>query len=132
MLEALVLYAARARNGRVFAESLFTLSPDTAREPDLAFIAAEKLRAHPVTGGVVPFAPDLAVEIISDTEPAREAERKVHQYLAAGVFEIWQVYPDDRLVRVRRADTTFDLRSDQVLETSVLPGCRAGVGEFFD
>lgn len=85
-----------------------------------------------MTGGVVPFAPDLAVEIISDTEPAREAERKVHQYLAAGVFEIWQVYPDDRLVRVRRADTTFDLRSDQVLETSVLPGCRAGVGEFFD
>lgn len=45
-------------------------------------------------------APALAVEIVSDTDPAEYIETKVARYLSSGAHEVWVVYPKTRHVWV--------------------------------
>jgi Uma2 family endonuclease len=87
--------------GELISESGFVLGqdPDVLRGPDLAFVRAERLAGVPDTGWI-PFAPDLAIEIISPSESARDIDRKVHQYLGAGTQAVWVVYPDTQSIHV--------------------------------
>ncbi len=117
--------------GEVYAESMFPLGRETARIPDLAFIGQAKAAQLPDSDVVIPVVPDLAVEIISESESAADAETEVKEYLAAGVQEVWQVFPRERVVRVRTANKIQDLTEDQALETPVLPGFRVAVKGVF-
>src|SRR6266851_1814310 len=83
------------RIARVFIESQFTLTEDTARIPDIAVVRNEKL-ANARDRDVFAFGPDIAIEILSPSETANDAERKVDEYLAAGVTEVWRVFAELR------------------------------------
>jgi Uma2 family endonuclease len=127
----LTLWDPELRHGRVFGESTFPLSDDTARRPDVAFVANDRLSGVKVDDELIPFVPNLAIEVISKSEPAEDAERKVQQYLASGVGEVWQVYPESRIVHVRTAGNIREFRADQSVESAVLPGFSAAVSRFF-
>lgn len=80
-----------------------------------------------------PFAPDLAVEVVSPSDRASDVEAKVGDYLAAGTRLIWIVDPAARVVRVHRS-----LRDVQVLAEDaeltggdVLPRFRCPVQRLF-
>ncbi len=118
--------------GRVFVESLFTLGPHTARMPDLAIVLKNRISLIPKTKVAIPIAPDLAIEIISDSETAVDVQRKVREYLAGGVQEIWQIFPDERLVRVLTDKTLRDYHSGDVLTSVLLTGFSATIDSFFD
>lgn len=130
--EMLVLFKAQKRMGAVFAETQFSLQGDCARQPDVAFVYQQKLDAHPVTHQAVPFAPDLAVEVISESETAAEAEKKVQEYLTSGVSEVWQVFPDQGIVHVRTRESIQAFRDDDILTSPVLPGFSARASDFFE
>lgn len=119
------------RSVRVYSESLFQLGPFTARMPDAAFLLAEKAASVPDAKVVIPVVPDVAVEVISESETAGGTEKKVWEYLHAGVREVWQVYPDERRVRIRMLDRLYDPAGDPVLETPVIPGFSTKVSAFF-
>ena len=121
-LSLLIVYLERHPIGSASSESQFTMAGGGARIPDVAFVSRSKLAPLLDEDIAIPFAPDLAIEIISNSEIAARAEKKVREYLASGVQEVWQVYPADRFVRVRTADGIRDLGEDQFLETPVLPG----------
>ena len=123
----LTAYSIEHPVGEVFCGTQFTLSESTARIPDVAFVLNAKLERFPDDDSAIPFAPDVAIEIISDSEAAADSEEKTQQYLAAGVAEVWQIYPRLRLVRVRQFSSTLDLRGDQVIESATLPDFRAAV-----
>jgi Uma2 family endonuclease len=131
LMEVLGEYVHPERTGMIAAASLFTLSKDTARQPDVAFISNAKLR--PVYGPdeLIPFVPDLAIEVVSESDSIRDAETKVREYFAAGVEEVWQVLPEHRVIHVRTKNTIGELKGDDVIETPVMPGFRAKVSEFF-
>jgi Uma2 family endonuclease len=131
ILTLLIVYLQTHRIGRAFSESQFTMAGGGARIPDVAFVSHGKLAPLPDEDIAIPFAPDLAIEIISNSEIAARAEKKVREYLASGVQEVWQVYPADRFVRVRTAEGIRDLAEDQLLETQVLPGFQVKVQAFF-
>ncbi len=131
IVRALMLWSAKFSTGEIFSESMFSLGEQTARIPDVAVILAEKIAAMPDADVPIPFAPDLAVEVISVSESAAAVERKVREYLHAGVQEIWQVYPDERMVRVRRVGGTVDLEADDLLTSGVLEGFEVRVNQFF-
>ncbi|MES1260399.1 MAG: Uma2 family endonuclease [Acidobacteriota bacterium] len=131
ILTALILWAAQHQTGSVFAESQFTLNEHTARIPDVAFVGPTKLALLPDADVPIPFSPDLAVEIISESESAADAETKVQEYLVAGVAEVWQLYPREQRVRIRRSESIEDLASSQVLDTPILPGFRTPVRDLF-
>jgi Uma2 family endonuclease len=60
--------------------------------------------------------PNLAIEVVSEFDRARELQMKVEEYLASGCPEVWVLYPDSRsvVVTTQRGVTTHRgmLRSD--------------------
>src|SRR5262245_32374613 len=56
---------------------LIERDPDTVRGADVAFVRAERLAAIARPEKHVPFAPDLAVEVLSPSDREDEVEEKV-------------------------------------------------------
>lgn len=73
-------------------------SPDVVRAPDIAVFA--KLRPQDIPPGYLASPPDVAVEIVSPNDVAHDVQRKVAEYLAAGVARVWVVWPETRSVTV--------------------------------
>ena len=120
---------ARALGVVLAAETGFRLEtgPDTVRAPDVAFVSQDRIPPTPL-GGYAPFAPDLAVEVLSPDDRAGEVLAKVADWLRAGSRLVWVVDPDRRSARVYREDGTESLLDETgTLEgEDVLPGfsCR--------
>jgi len=131
ILEALFAWRFQHGGGKIFSESMFTLSEQTVRIPDVAVVLAEKLAAMPDADVPILFAPDLAVEVVSGSESAWAAETKVREYLSTGVGEVWQLFPEDRTVHVRSAEGVRIVEADGVLTSGVLDGFEARVESFF-
>ena len=132
ILKLLFAYEAQNPIGPVFSESQFTLADGGARIPDVAFVGNAKLAGLPDADVAIPFAPDLAIEIISGSETAAGAESKIQEYLSSGVQEAWQIYPNERRVRVRTRDAIRDYAGNESLETPVLPGFHLRVSDLFN
>ncbi len=72
------------------------------RQPDVLFIS----QARMAQGGGIPVkgpfgaAPELVVEIVSDSETQRILGDKIVDYVTIGVDECWVVRPDDGTVEV--------------------------------
>jgi len=60
------------------------------RVPDVAWLSDDFLRLH---GETTPYprAPELCVEIVSESNTEAELEEKTRAYLAAGAVEVWLV-----------------------------------------
>ena len=116
--------------GRVYSETMFSVG-DAARIPEVAFVSKAKLDAHPEQDGPIPFPPDLAIEVISESETADYAEEKAAEYLAGGVQEVWQMYPKRRLIRVRTSASTHDLQQNDTVSSALLPGFNVKVADVF-
>jgi Uma2 family endonuclease len=102
------------------------LMPGLVRIPDVSFISWDRV---PVRGQVpdvtIPdFAPDLAIEVLSEGNTREEMERKLKEYFLAGVRLVWFVDPDQRTVQLFTSpDTARLLTEEQVLDGGeVLPG----------
>ena len=106
--------------------------PDRVRIPDVSFVAWERVPAEGVPEeGFWPFAPDLAVEIVSPGDRADDVHSKVREYLAAGTRLVWVLDPYTRTAAVHRpAGEVIELGEDGVLDgEDVLPGFRLPLAE---
>lgn len=103
------------------------------RMPDVAFISNNRLDSLKNRPAIVPFAPDLAVEVISPGNTEREMERKLQEYFDAGVKLVWYAYPETQTVLVYRGvDQVRKLTIDDSLEgEDVLPGFSLSIREWF-
>jgi Uma2 family endonuclease len=102
---------------------------DTVRRPDLSYLSRERWLLVDPARIPVPFAPDIAVEVLSPSEKAVEVNRKVAEYLAAGSVEVWIIDPQNIEVLVRSAHGVRVLRAGETLESPLLPGFSFGVSE---
>ena len=111
---------------------LIERNPDTVRAPDLALVRAERTHAVP-RRGYVPFAPDLAVEILSPSDRPGEALGKVADWLRAGTRIVWVIDPDRALAHVHRADGTIGIvpREGALEGEDVLPAFNCPLGDLF-
>jgi Uma2 family endonuclease len=121
--------------GDVVSESGFILgrNPDILRGPDVAFVRAERVPEVPDEGWAE-FGPDLAIEIVSPSDTARQIDRKVHQYLAAGTRAVWIVYPDTQSVQIFEPNGVARVIEAEGLLASphALPGFEVRAGEIFE
>ena len=87
------------------AETGFVLArdPDTVRAPDVAFVSAARLSEIDDESGFVPFAPDLAIEVISPSDSFSAVEEKAFSWLSAGTRLVLLVDPANEIVHVYRA-----------------------------
>lgn len=116
------------------ADGMMRLFPGLVRIPDVAFLSWNRFPNRRVPTEPIPdIAPDLAVEVLSIGNTAREMARKRQDYFAAGVQVVWQVDPRTRIVEVFTApDQSTVLYEAQTLEGgTVLPGFTLPLQELF-
>ena len=81
-----------------FAPTDVVLSDTDVVQPDLLFISLE--RSHIITPANIQGAPDLIVEIRSDSTAERDGTLKRELYAERGVKEYWLVDPDAMTIAV--------------------------------
>ena len=129
-------YVAKHRLGLVLgAETGFivTRNPDTVRAPDVAFVKQARIDAGGIPKAFYPGAPDLAVEVVSPDDSAREVAEKVQDWLAAGCGVVWVVNPAKRtVVEHRPGDVVRTLTdADELKAPDLLPGFSCRVADIF-
>jgi Uma2 family endonuclease len=125
-----------AKLGKTYAaETGFIVDrdPDTVRGPDVGFVRAERLTEITNHRKYIPFAPDLAVEVLSPNDRPDAVDEKVQEWLAAGSRMVWTVDPGARTVTVHRPGAEpVTLTEDQDIDGGdVLPGFVCRVALFF-
>lgn len=125
-------YLDHARLGRVFIAPLDTiLEHEQVLQPDVLYIS--KARAAIVDRWVY-GAPDLAVEILSESTRRRDEVRKRQLYEQFGVSEYWIVDPEaDHVIVYRLADGRYGegLAIRETLTTPLLPGLEIDLARLF-
>ena len=95
------------RLGRVYTSNRgYVTGPDspvTSRMPDISFVSTERLARSDLAGMLYDGAPDLAVEILSDSNTPAEIAQKVAEYLSAGGRAVWVIDIDARTLTVHAA-----------------------------
>ena len=116
--------------GSVLSEVDCRINQETVRRPDLAIFVACRLDGVDRKKIPLPFARDIAVEVLSPSEIALDVNRKVLQYLAGGSQEVWVLDHENGEIFIQTDDGIRLLRGgDAVLETPLLPGFSALVSK---
>ena len=112
---------------------LIERNPDTVRAPDFAFIRRERIPPGGLPKGYWPGAPDLAVEVVSPNDTAREVDDKAKDWLCAGSLAVWVVDPHSKTVTVYLVGGLVNtLAEGSILERGdLLPGFRCPVADVF-
>ena len=121
----LIEFVEQRRLGIVVGEAgMMRLSAGLVRIPDVSFVSWEQLPGRRVPRvPIADLAPDLAIEVISPSNTAREMERKLRDFMDAGVRLVWYVLPVPQEVHVYTAEHHDVLTIDQELSGgNVLPG----------
>lgn len=120
----------------VTAEAGFIIArnPDTVRAPDVAFIATKHVPVGGLPVGFIPFAPDIAVEVLSPSDAQLDVEEKIAQWLDAGTGLVWIVNPRGKTVTVHKAgrDPRVLRGNDTLSGEDVCPGFSTKVSELFE
>lgn len=102
------------------------------RLPDVAFVRMDRL---PKTREPIPsLAPDLVVEVLSESNTPAEIDQKLREYFASGTQFAWIIDPASLTVGVYRAagEPTSVLDSSGTLDGDpALPGFTLAVSELF-
>ncbi len=128
-------FVKRRKLGTLAGEAgMLRLSPGLVRIPDLSFISRARLAQHRrMLAPILPLAPDLAIEVLSEGNTAREMARKVREYFASGCRLVWLVDPRTRTVAVYTSlARPIVLTEKQTLTGGdVLPGFRLPLRKLF-
>jgi Uma2 family endonuclease len=123
------------RLGRVIIEGGYILArnPDTVLGPDVSFVRQSRIPAEGLPEKFFDGPPDLAIEIVSPTNPRKELLRKLQYYLDAGTLLAWLVDPNAQTVDVFRPQQSVRrlARTDVITCEEVIPAFSVVVSEFF-
>jgi Uma2 family endonuclease len=104
---------------------------DTVRGIDIAFISQARIPAE-LPEGSVPFAPDLAIEVISPGNEAEDIHDKVLELLNAGCRLVLVLYPGSETIvaHTQQGARTY-FPEDRLDFGDVLPGFSILVSDIF-
>lgn len=125
--------------GRVYGEVGYVLDlpadPERLRGPDVSFVGDDRIRSSggEPERGWYRLVPDLVVEIDSPGRRPAIEQRRIQDYLEAGVRLLWVIHTATRSATVYNGDGTVRLvREDGSLEgEDVLPGLHILLAELF-
>jgi len=112
-------------------EQAFEIAPDRVRHPDVAVCLQPRA---PTPGRKMQGPPDLAIEIVSDSDIAKELDEKIRQYLNYGARAVWVVWPDDRRIDIHQSGqpTRSYAASQTLANEEPVPTFRLSVAALFE
>ena len=121
--------------GFVVGESAATrLLPDQVRIPDVAFVSWDSLPERKVPREPLPsVVPDLAVEVLSNSNTKQEMDRKLQDYFQSGVRLVWYLDPPTQTVKVYTSPQEHQSvdKNGTLDGGDVLPGFSLSMQEWF-
>lgn len=103
------------------------------RLPDVVFVSKERV---PKSREAIPtLAPDLAVEVLSESNTRTEMTQKLREYFESGTRLVWFVDPKARTVAVYREPARAARvlnEGDRLHGDDVIPGFSVTVAQIFD
>jgi Uma2 family endonuclease len=116
------------------ADGMMKIVPGQIRYPDVAFISWDRLEGRNLRKEKAPrLAPNLAVEVLSESNTPAEIEEKLREYFEGGVSLAWVIDPESESAEVhtsateqRHVDAGGTLSGGQVL-----PGFELSLGDVF-
>jgi Uma2 family endonuclease len=120
-------------NGAQGSYQIFVDDPDKVRIPDFSFTRKARIPKDGAADGHGRVVPDLIVEVASSNDSVGKLNRKINDFLNAGVPLIWVAYPDTKTVQVQRLDGSAKLLKigDFLEGEDVLPGFRVELTKLF-
>ena len=113
------------------------LSDENVVQPDLLFVSTA--RAAIVTEDNIQGAPDLVVEILSESSRKKDEVTKRKLFERFGVQEYWIVDPELEIVKIFKLTqhgygraSELSKETNDVLTTELLPGFDCAVSEIFE
>lgn len=127
LLHRLAEFAITHRLGLVGTPDLMArMVTQNVRLPDISFYSWARIPGGRPSASerIVSVGPDMAVEVMSDSNTADEMLQKRKEYFASGCRLCWEVEPEPRLVRVYTDPTNFTTVTQHQTLTGdpVLPG----------
>jgi Uma2 family endonuclease len=116
------------------SDGLLNLAPGLIRIPDVAFLSMEKFPKGRFPKEKAPrLAPDIAVEVLSESNTKREMAEKLEDYFRAGARLVWYFDPEAREVTVFTSPKSKRVvKERQTLDGgAVLPGFELDLAELF-
>jgi Uma2 family endonuclease len=114
------------------ADSTMRMTSGRVRLPDVGFTSRDRL---PKTLDPIPtLAPDLAVEVLSESNTKDEIDQKLQEYFQSGTRLAWIIDPPTRTVAVyhRPGEPTRVLAESETMDGEhVLPGFALPIAELF-
>ena len=110
------------------------IDPFNTYQPDLLFVSNARLRIFDVDRKGITGAPDVVVEILSESTRRHDLNRKLPEYVAAGVREVWVVDLDARTVSVYAGDAATPavvFTDNDTLTSDAMPGVAVELGPIF-
>ena len=125
---ALSSYFSKHPLGYVFSDGLIYLMETEgeqlrgARVPDVSFVHKERIPADYDLNRPFPGAPDLAVEVVSPGDSAKDILTKVREYLSARSIQVWVLYPEQKELHqyLRDIDTVRLYAGDDIIDAEAL------------
>lgn len=94
-------YLEESNLGTAFVAPIDVLLPEKLGDPvqpDILIVRSDRL--HIIGETFIEGAPDLAIEVLSPSNPAHDRSLKYELYPEVGVTEYWIIDPDERMVEV--------------------------------
>jgi Uma2 family endonuclease len=109
-------------------------NPDRVVGADAVFIASSSLPLRLSREGYLETIPELVVEVRSKNDTDAEIQKKVSDYLAAGVRVVWVAEPAARIVTAYRVGQAPQLigESETLTAEDIIPGFRLAVRDVFE
>jgi Uma2 family endonuclease len=135
LIEVLRGFIVPRKLGLVLApDGALRLMPGLVRIPDVSYLSWASIPGGKVPKETIPaIAPDLAVEVLSESNTKREMARKRREYFASGTRLVWEVDPESRTVAVYDAPERFQMLSeaDNLDGGDLLPGFTLRLADLF-
>ena len=129
---SLGLYVRENQKGRIYTPYTAFKVGEWGLIPDVAFLSNANVPDKFSAASPVP--PDLAVEIVSQTDTSAQVEEKAFAYLEAGTQLVWVLKPQSKTVTVYRSeiDITLLTRNDTLTGEEVIKDFSCQVAELFE
>jgi Uma2 family endonuclease len=131
LISMLLPFAKEHKLGGIVGEQEYDFDGN-AHGPDVTFFSPEKAKLCDGKLRVQRFVPDLAIEIVSQSDTFEKLIGKAHRYRRCGTKEVWIFSIDSREAYVFSPDGRAILDEEALFQSSLIPGFSIRLGDLFD